>query len=149
MIRDKGPAAARAAVVFGGEESGLSNPDIELCDCVSSVPLAASYPSLNLSQAVMLYAYVLSPLAAGEPVSGGILFGPAGPVPVSGEDDGMPYRALKRRIEALLGLLEFDEKDLIRKRILERMAPLPRDDIKLLHSLCARLEQKLKPLNKI
>lgn len=139
MIREKEIAALRVAVVFGREESGLSNSELDLCDCISSIPLATPYPSLNLAQAVMLYAYALSPLAAQ---------GTHGPLGAGSEpepDEEMPFRALKKRVEKLLDILEFEEADLVRKRLLERIAPLGADDIKLLHSLCARLEQKLKP----
>ena len=48
------------AVVFGSEESGLGNREIQACDLVSFIPMIQPYPSLNLSQAVMLYAYTLS-----------------------------------------------------------------------------------------
>jgi tRNA/rRNA methyltransferase len=150
LIRDKGVSALRTAIVFGGEESGLSNRDLELCDCVSSIPLAAAYPSLNLSQAVMLYAYVLSPFAAGNmrgpgAVEAGVpeYLSESASDGVSGR--GLPYRALKKRVGALLDFMEFDEKDLVRKRLLERLAPLSGDDIKLLHSLCARLEKISNP----
>ncbi|CAH0991990.1 23S rRNA (guanosine-2'-O-)-methyltransferase RlmB [Sinobacterium norvegicum] len=50
----------RVAIVFGSEKHGLSNSELECCDILTSIPLATSYPSLNLSQAVMLYAYELS-----------------------------------------------------------------------------------------
>ncbi len=45
------------AVVFGREKSGLSNDELRQCHLVSTIPAALSHPSLNLAQAVMLYAY--------------------------------------------------------------------------------------------
>ena len=129
LLREKGGGGL--AVVFGCEESGLSNHDLELCDCISSVPLAASYPSLNLAQAVMIYAYVLSPL------SGRLI---AEEEPSAAE---LPvFQALKDRAAALLSKLD-TPGDLVGRRILERLGALNRDDIKLAHSLCARLEKKL------
>ena len=50
----------KIAIVFGCEAAGLSNKELTCCDILTSIPLAISYPSLNLSQAVMLYAYELS-----------------------------------------------------------------------------------------
>lgn len=47
----------RTALVFGHEVSGLSNADIRHCDCIVSVPTSDEYPSLNLSQAVVLACY--------------------------------------------------------------------------------------------
>lgn len=48
------------ALVFGGETSGLSNADLDLCEMVSTIPQVKASPSLNLSQAVMLYSFTLS-----------------------------------------------------------------------------------------
>lgn len=45
------------ALVFGGEESGLSNADLVRCHAVSTVPSGTEQPSFNLGQAVLLYAY--------------------------------------------------------------------------------------------
>jgi tRNA/rRNA methyltransferase len=44
------------ALVFGPEESGLSNEDLELCQASVQVP-TAEYASLNLAQAVLLVCY--------------------------------------------------------------------------------------------
>ncbi|WP_404825753.1 RNA methyltransferase [Deinococcus detaillensis] len=49
-------AAQSAALVFGPEESGLNNADLELCRVTMLVPTAA-YASLNLAQAVLLTCY--------------------------------------------------------------------------------------------
>ena len=47
------------AIVFGRERSGLTNEEIRLCDAISTAPAAVSHPSLNLAQAVLVYAYEL------------------------------------------------------------------------------------------
>jgi TrmH family RNA methyltransferase len=49
----------KIAFVFGRENNGLSNYELTLCDYLSTIPSKVSYPSLNLSQSVMLYAYEL------------------------------------------------------------------------------------------
>lgn len=48
-----------AAIVFGRESYGLTNHEIALCSTLSMVPSATKAPSLNLAQAVMVYAYEL------------------------------------------------------------------------------------------
>jgi tRNA/rRNA methyltransferase len=48
----------RPALVFGPERSGLENRELGLCDAVVTFPTEASFPSLNLAQAVLLMAYV-------------------------------------------------------------------------------------------
>ncbi|MGC1306873.1 MAG: TrmH family RNA methyltransferase [Phormidesmis sp.] len=59
-LQDKGSSLQRVAIVFGSERSGLSNADIDLCDIVTNVPQVSLQPSLNLSQAVMIYSFVLA-----------------------------------------------------------------------------------------
>jgi len=46
------PDGTRIGVVFGSEEFGLSNEDLEACDFAVTIPQATEYPSLNLAQAV-------------------------------------------------------------------------------------------------
>ncbi|MCR8455093.1 MAG: RNA methyltransferase [Candidatus Korarchaeota archaeon] len=57
------PQNSRIAILFGNEERGLSNRDLEKCDLVITVPTSPAYPSLNLSHAVAICAYELSLLA--------------------------------------------------------------------------------------
>ena len=134
LLAAKAGSISRPALVFGREESGLSNRELGLCDCLSSVPMAASYPSLNLAQSVMVYAYVLSSRS-----------GFKGPDPEerNSKGGGAEFRALKRRTELLLPKLGFPEGDLVGNRLLERFAALGLDDLKLLHSVCAELEKRL------
>src|SRR5664280_652368 len=47
----------RVGIVFGREEAGLSDIELRRCHDIASVPQAAEHPSLNLAQAVMLFAY--------------------------------------------------------------------------------------------
>ena len=48
------PASSRVALVFGREQSGLSNSDIAHCRALVRIPSAAANPSFNLAQAVLL-----------------------------------------------------------------------------------------------
>ncbi len=45
------------AVVFGRENSGLSNEELELCNLVLQIPTNAEYSSLNLASAVQIICY--------------------------------------------------------------------------------------------
>jgi tRNA (cytidine32/uridine32-2'-O)-methyltransferase len=47
----------KVALLFGTERTGLTNPEIDRCRYVSMVPTDEAQPSLNLAQAVMLYAW--------------------------------------------------------------------------------------------
>lgn len=50
---------APIALVFGREDAGLSNDDLDLCDRTLTVPTDTKHWSLNLAQAVLLLSYEL------------------------------------------------------------------------------------------
>lgn len=47
----------QVAVVFGREDTGLTNEEMERCDYWSRIPSANKFPSYNLAQAVQIYTY--------------------------------------------------------------------------------------------
>jgi tRNA/rRNA methyltransferase len=47
----------KVAVIFGPEDRGLSNRDLDLCQRLVSIPSHEEYGSLNLAQAVMIICY--------------------------------------------------------------------------------------------
>jgi TrmH family RNA methyltransferase len=51
------PADARAGCVFGPEDHGLSNEELDLCRVRVRIPTSTAQPSLNLAQAVVVIAY--------------------------------------------------------------------------------------------
>jgi tRNA/rRNA methyltransferase len=62
----------RTALVFGDERSGLTNADVDRCHDLSAIPTADAQPSMNLAQAVVVYAWelrraALAAEAAGRP----------------------------------------------------------------------------------
>jgi tRNA/rRNA methyltransferase len=52
-------APGRTAIVFGDERSGLTNDEVDRCHDLSAIPTETAQPSVNLAQAVLLYAYEL------------------------------------------------------------------------------------------
>jgi TrmH family RNA methyltransferase len=52
-------ASAPIALVFGREDKGLSNEDLDLCDRVLTIPTDPRHSSLNLAQTVLLICYEL------------------------------------------------------------------------------------------
>src|SRR5438876_1376137 len=56
----------RVGIVFGREEAGLTDAELRKCHDIASVPQAAEHPSLNLAQAVMLFAYEIYLASLGE-----------------------------------------------------------------------------------
>jgi tRNA/rRNA methyltransferase len=58
LAAKRGPDT-RFGVVFGREDRGLTNAELDLCHLVVTVPTAPEHPSLNLAQAVLLVCYEL------------------------------------------------------------------------------------------
>jgi TrmH family RNA methyltransferase len=52
-------AEGPVALVFGPEDNGLTNTELDRCHRLVTIPTDAAYPSLNLAQAVLLVAYEL------------------------------------------------------------------------------------------
>jgi len=50
-------ARNRVALVFGPEDSGLSNDDLRCCQWLVTIPTDSAYTSLNIAQAVLLCCY--------------------------------------------------------------------------------------------
>ena len=119
------------AMVFGCEESGLSNSDMALCDMVAAIPLPQPYPSLNLAQAVMVFAYSLM---------GFEVITQKKPAP-GYENEG--YKPLKNRVIKILSAIGITSSSLIYGRILERFGQITDDDVNLLHSISAGVMRKL------
>ena len=129
LIKRKPKTVNNTAIVFGRESKGLLNSEIKLCDIVSTIPMKTKYPSLNLAQTVMIYAYTLSPLALGESKS------------KKEPTDKSQLRVLKQNVSQIMKMVEI--KPNINNRIMERLGALGDGDIHLLHSLCYKLLQKL------
>ncbi|MBS0001138.1 MAG: hypothetical protein KFF73_19290 [Cyclobacteriaceae bacterium] len=120
----------RVAIIFGGEESGLANLEIKQCDVVSFIPLAMPFPSLNLSHAVMVYAYVLSGLTR----SG---------TRISSDPQQANLRVLKEKVEIIFKKIDLKQSHIIGPRIMEKISLLKDEDINLLFSIChAYLENR-------
>ncbi|MCL2264713.1 MAG: RNA methyltransferase [Treponema sp.] len=61
----------QAAVVFGNERTGLEEKELEVCNFASHIPVSENQPSLNLSHAVLIYAYeIFLTMKKQQPVKG-------------------------------------------------------------------------------
>jgi TrmH family RNA methyltransferase len=56
-------AGTRVALVFGREDKGLTNEELQMCHHIIQIPTTDLYQSLNLSQAVLVCCYELFVLA--------------------------------------------------------------------------------------
>lgn len=130
ILNSKKKSANTIALVFGGEESGLSNEQVSLCDIISFIPLKQKYPSLNLSHAVMLYAFTLSPFSTARKKKH--ISAPTG-----------KYQKMVDLAEDIMKEVNFKKDSNIYPRIFERLALLGDDDVNLVLSFLDKLSKKL------
>lgn len=130
IIMNKGNKINSTGFVFGREESGLTNDELKKCDFITHIPMISNYPSVNLAQSVMIYAYVISPL---------ILNKKETKEDIRNEEG---YKELKRRIGIIFADLGIDKNPTLHDRIMERLSLLNEDDIHLLHSFSNKYLEK-------
>jgi tRNA/rRNA methyltransferase len=125
IITSKSGSINSLAVVFGREESGLTNEELSLCDILSTIPMRRKYPSLNLAQAVMVYAYTLSSFEVKKRK-----------VKESGT---AKFKVMKDELEKVLTHTGLSKNQNLKTRILERAALLCDDDLNLMLSVLKKL----------
>ncbi|EOZ7624670.1 tRNA/rRNA methyltransferase [Enterobacter mori] len=130
MLKEKSQWLEKAALVFGREDSGLTNEELELADVLTGAPMVADYPSLNLGQAVMVYCYQLASLIQiPQP-------------PVTGTDENQ-LAALRARVENLLMQLGVADDQKMVDWLKQRLGRLEQRDTAMLHRLLHDIEKKL------
>lgn len=134
QIRSK-PSLNKVAIVFGCEESGLSNEQLAEVDLISYLPLKVSYPSLNLGQAIMLYAYEMSQLMDERNADGAAAV-------AENFDNAGQVRVLKSKTAELLGELGVSQDEKLHQWVMDRVPMLPQRDLNMLHLLCKDLARR-------
>ncbi|WP_033136283.1 tRNA/rRNA methyltransferase [Aeromonas finlandensis] len=134
QIRSK-PLLGKVAIVFGCEESGLSNEQLAEVDLISYLPLKVSYPSLNLGQAIMLYAYEMSQLVDELNADGAAAV-------AENVDNAGQVRVLKSKTAELLGELGVSQDEKLHQWVMDRVPMLPQRDLNMLHLLCKDLARR-------
>ena len=130
MLAEKSQWLEKAALVFGREDSGLTNEELELADVLTGAPMAADYPSLNLGQAVMVYCYQLASLIQI-------------PQPQSTGTDENQLAALRARVDKLLVQLDVADDQKMADWLHQRLGRLEQRDTAMLHRLLHDVEKKL------
>ncbi len=134
ILQEKAQWLSTMALVFGREDSGLTNEELEQVDLLTGIPMAADYPSLNLGQAVMVYCYQLSALhqLAAEPQ-----------LPAQEQQ----LAALRQRAQQLLQQLEVADDEKLADWLQQRLGLLQQRDTAMLHRLLHDVEKKLSARN--
>ncbi len=136
ILQEKAQWVNSMALVFGREDSGLTNEELEQVDLLTGIPMANDYPSLNLGQAVMVYCYQLSALRQ-------LAIAPAVPA------DQQQLGALRQRVEQLLVQLEVSDDEKLADWLHQRIGLLEQRDSAMLHRLLHDIEKKLIDKNSV
>jgi TrmH family RNA methyltransferase len=123
------------ALLFGREDRGLINDELERCHLIARIPAATMYPSLNLAQAVMVCAYEIFQAAMDPP--------PALRLRLAGIHD---VERICHRINdtmVRIGFVPRPEPDTFLRslrRVFRRSFRLEDRDIATLHKLCDEVD---------
>ncbi len=127
------PCGARAGLVFGREQSGLTSDEVALCSHTATVATSSTTGSLNLAQAVLLFLYEL----ARQPQTA--IAGTTGELPTQRELDGM-FAQMAAVLERIAFLNPSrPEAGLNRLRRLISRAHPDRSEVALLRGLWSQL----------
>lgn len=130
LLAEKSQWMTKAALVFGREDSGLTNDELELADVLTGVPMVVDYPSLNLGQAVMVYCYQLASLIQDTPGA-------------TSRADENQLTALRARTDNLLSRLGVVDDQKMADWLQQRLGLLEQRDTAMLHRLLHDIEKKL------
>jgi tRNA/rRNA methyltransferase len=120
------------SLVFGREDAGLRNEELELCDIIVNIPTNPVYTSMNLSHAVAVVLYELSDIKAGERYIA----------------DHFDIELLYEHIDEVLDDIEYkehkeDKTKLMLSRIFGR-AELTAREVQTLRGILRRIQWKLR-----
>ena len=130
LLEEKRQWTGHCALIFGREDSGLTNDELGMADILTGIPMKADYPSLNLGQAVMVYCYQLSGLTM-----------EAMPK-IAPADDSQLY-ALRQRVTALLNVLDVADDQKMGDWLQQRLGLFGQRDTAMLHRLLHDIEKKI------
>lgn len=130
VLAEKAQWMNTLALVFGREDSGLTNEELALADMLTGVPMVADYPSLNLGQAVMVYCYQLTSLMQTASVK-------------AQHADNHQLQALRQRMNDLLARLDVADDVKMADWVQQRLGLLEQRDTAMLHRLLHDIEKKL------
>ena len=129
------PNEGEGALVFGREQRGLTNREIQLCQLIAQIPSTRTYPSYNLSQAVLIFGYELYRAAENPPESPDWDLAPVGQIEAM-------YRHLAQSLDNLGFKTHHRPETFIRsvRRFFGRI-PLEKRDVSTLHRICRQVDR--------
>ncbi len=141
----------KVAILFGREDRGLFNEEIEECAFLMTIPTSKKHPSLNIAQAVMIISYEISKAginrreAEKQGKSKSLLMA-VPPKSVSQKELALLYKRMEKALELLEYISpasDYRYKKVIRnlKHCLGR-AGLTNWEYNMFHGICQQIERK-------
>ena len=128
IIESKKESIKKIGIVFGREESGLTNEELSLCDIAVTIPLKAPYPSINLAQSVMIMSYTLSNCKL---------------ITDNSNNNSTNYVFLKQKTKGILNSIGIKEGESLYGRVMERLSLIKSQDINILLSIIGKINKRL------
>jgi len=138
------PEETKLGLVFGREDRGLTNQELDLCNVVLTIPTAPENPSLNLAQAVLVVCYEIRMAHRG---SSGTSRG-SGTLATAEELEGLFQHA--RSVLLRVGFLDLQNPERmlrVLRRILGRARPNSRE-VKVLRGVLRQIDWHAKRLER-
>lgn len=136
-------AAGRTAILFGRESSGLSNAEMQHCNCCVQIPGNPQYRSLNLAAAVQLVCYELwlqqADQGSAHPV------GKAVPLASQADMERFYQHLLEVMVDSGFHDPERPRRLMARMRRLFNRAQLDSNEINILRGLLASVQKRRRP----
>ncbi|UCD34923.1 MAG: RNA methyltransferase [Nitrospiraceae bacterium] len=141
----------RVALLFGREDRGLYNEEIDECAFLMTIPASGKQPSLNLAQAVIIIAYELSKAGLKAPratrsSTGDPMLSASPPKMARQEDLGTLYERLEQAL-CLIDYIPYNN-DVLKKIIMQNLkhclgrAGLTEWEYNMFHGICKAIERK-------
>lgn len=132
-----------AAVLFGGERSGLANEELARCHALLRIPADAAYESLNLAQAVQIVAYEIHMADLAQYHGADALSPPA---------TAKEMAALDAHLDAVMtrvGFMHEGNAGQLGPRIRRMLARAAPDDgeVGILRGLLAAIDRRIQPMD--
>lgn len=137
-IRSKKELVKNVCFVFGGERDGLATEFLRKADMITTIPTATKFPSLNLSQSVMIFSYLAkSELAVVQTDDWRIN---------ENELKDSDMSSLKKSVLELIDDLGMKDPTTIKRQATHAIAKLGYDDLYLVHNLRKRIAARISSL---
>lgn len=132
LLIKKSESISKVGILFGREDTGLKNEELKFADIITTVPIKCSYPSINLAQTVMIYAYELSKLKLLQEENQHVVA------------EEFKYKLLKGKLSKLLEHIDIKEDSNLYNRLFERVALTGSEDVNLILSFLNKNLERLK-----